>query len=66
MAYSALIIIYTLIFEFGTRKTKAVLLEKVKKQEIKRKPFILTRGDRGQQVIDVFDTPDQARLAYKN
>ena len=25
MAYSALIIIYTLIFEFGTRKTKAVL-----------------------------------------
>ncbi|MAF92245.1 MAG: hypothetical protein CL674_13320 [Bdellovibrionaceae bacterium] len=52
--------------ELKNRKSKALLLEKIKKQEIKRKPFILTRGERGQQVIDVFDTPDQARLAYKN
>lgn len=52
--------------ELKNRKTKALLLEKIKNKEIKRKPFILTRGERGQQVIDVFDTPDQARLAYKN
>jgi tetratricopeptide (TPR) repeat protein len=46
-----------------TREGKKKLIEQVKNKSIPRKPFILTRGDRGQQVIEVFDTRKQAKAA---
>lgn len=46
-----------------TAAGKKKLIEQVKNKSVPRKPFILTRGDRGQQVIEVFDTRKQAKAA---
>lgn len=52
--------------EVSTIAGKKKLIERIRNKKIKRKPFILTRGDNGQQVIEVFDNRTQARSALVN
>lgn len=52
--------------KINTKQGKEKILSEIKNRKMKRKPFILTRGENGQQVIEVFDTKQQAKLALSN
>lgn len=52
--------------EVSSPSAKRKLIEKIRNKKMKRKPFILTQGENGQQVIEVFDTRGQAKVALKN
>jgi tetratricopeptide (TPR) repeat protein len=57
--------IYVADKEITNSKDMVSFINKINANQVKRKPFILRRGERGEQVVDVYDTRDQALSAMK-